>query len=369
MPHKVMDDWLASNRTYLLLGRPLRPLRHPVLVGAPLSIRRGQAEAYYLRASDRSSWILKKFHPQWEPERVYSRRVSLLLPRVEAFVSGLERCVIEQATVNGAPPELSRWLDGTIFMPRIRGSDWAHLADLIRAGTVSLAADRRLLLCRNLARLVDILERNGVSHRDISNANVFIEPLTLNVHLIDWDSVYHADLPMPQNTTCGTPGYAAPFAWVDGRPNASSLWNAQGDRFALAVMCVEFLVTDTGSPFAGEGGLFEQRELAFAHGSTLHGVRRKLASTFPRAGHLFEQALRARDAAACPTPQQWEQACRNGLEPASADAVANVSQAGFLPRKFDFAAPHLAPPRPVEVMQPVASRIAPPLPSNPWRVA
>ena len=135
-------------------------------------------------------------------------------------------------------------IENTILMPLVRGSDWANVADKVRAGKINLTSEQRLLLCRNLSEKVSILERSNVSHRDLSSTNVFVDTNTWNVHLIDWDSIFHSSLTFPPNTTFGTNGYVAPFVRVNGSEDPHIRWRCGADRFSLAVLNVEFLCVE-----------------------------------------------------------------------------------------------------------------------------
>lgn len=369
MPARVVDFWLLKKNWYSMGRVQLRPVAHPRMPDSPLSIIRGQAEAFFFEAPDGSRWILKKFHGTREPEWAYSRRIARLLPKQRGFESGFRRRFIRKKALGGLPPSLAQWAEGAILMPRLTGVDWACLADQVREGVLGLHRTQRLALCRNLATLVRALEARGTSHRDLSCGNVFIDPASLDVHLIDWDSLYHASLAMPANTTCGTAGYTAPFAWVDGNPHAEPLWNPHSDRFALAITCVEFLVMHRGAPSQEDGGLFPQEELTARRGRSLDLVL-TLLGEFPPAVSLFQAALHAPDAASCPSPDDWLRVL-DEVTPRPVPLVSSVSETEFLellkrrqvvPPVFHVPAP------PAEVGGEIAQilgRRAPPLPA-PW---
>ncbi|MHB1956191.1 MAG: protein kinase domain-containing protein [Sulfobacillus sp.] len=372
MPSDIMNDWLVRNCTYNLMGRSLRPQQHPLMLGTALSAAKGQAEAFYLQASDKSHWILKKFHKQFEPERGYTDRIASLLPKLPQFSSGYNRQILARKSLGRIPRDLQDWLDGAILMPRIRGYDWACLADRIRDGSITLTEDQRKALCRNLCELITALESAGLSHRDLSSGNVFIDEANLEVHLIDWDSLYHKSLPMPQNTTCGTPGYVAPFALSGGQPDARLLWNEKADRFALAIMCVEFLAIERGSALGGDGGLFTQQELNARSGPALSLSRQRLVSRAPLTVPLFERALRATDCDCCPTSSEWHAACRTVAPIAPLPPISDHDFMIVLNRRSTvqpiFHAPVLpAAPDFTQMQPPKKAAPGPTLPENPWR--
>lgn len=62
MPAEVIEKWLKSGRYAQVNGTRLRPIEHNILKGTPLSIQRGQAEAFCLTCDKGENYILKKFH-------------------------------------------------------------------------------------------------------------------------------------------------------------------------------------------------------------------------------------------------------------------------------------------------------------------
>jgi serine/threonine protein kinase len=146
------------------------------------------------------------------------------------------------------------------------GVDWAALADALREGKAELDPPQRIALCRGLAQLVQALEAAQCAHRDLSSSNVFIEPATLALALIDFDSLFHPSLTMPANTTCGTLGYTAPWAWRQDQLSGAATWSPAADRYALAILCAEFLLMDVGAALTAEGGMFDQDELRARQG-------------------------------------------------------------------------------------------------------
>ena len=69
MAAECVESWLKSNRSADIAGLSLRPEEHRCCQGAVLTLQRGQAEVYPLRASNGSQWMLKKFHSGHCPDR------------------------------------------------------------------------------------------------------------------------------------------------------------------------------------------------------------------------------------------------------------------------------------------------------------
>lgn len=325
-----VDEWLEAERDYAIEGVYLRPLEHPAMAGMPLQSQRGQATAYFVRASDQTDWILKKFHRASEPDRIYTVTIARLLPFVSGFESGCLRQVLDASTLRQVPGGLADWLDGVVMMPRVKGVDWANLADRLRGGKLVLDLSQRMALGRGLAALVSVLETSGIAHRDLSSGNLMIDAATLTVHLIDWDSLFHASLAMPANTTCGSHGYIPPFVKGSDAVNAALTWNSRGDRFALALLCVEFLVIEAGTALAGDGGMFPQDQVSLRSGPAIELARNRLRASAPAALPLFDSALAARSCADCPPPEAWLVALQPSPTAPPLSAIPEIPEDEFM---------------------------------------
>ncbi len=333
MPSDDVAKWLHSGKAVVIAGHNVRPRMHPVFPEMPLSIVRGQAEAFFTTDDTGSEWIIKKFHPGRSPEPTYLQRVGSLLPQGDAFDSGTRRVILGPAdTVGVRPGRLAAWLDGTILMPRVSGLDWAGLADQIRSGQVSLDVRQRGHLGAALIAAVGSLESAGCAHRDLSCSNVYFEPDRLALSLIDWDGLYHSSLTMPDNTTCGTPGYVPPFVATSEGLDATKTWGPTADRFALAVILVEILAMERGSPLAEDGGLFDQRDLDRRAGASIRAATDAIRGRHPLAVALFQRALSADDNIACPAPDEWLGALPGIGVPAPPIESLGWDEADFLER-------------------------------------
>lgn len=388
MAADVVERWLESHSPACLANMRLRPLEHPGMPGTPLSVQRGQAEAYVLEADDCSRWILKRFHHNCNLDRQYLKAVAQLLPRHDGLIAGTERKVLaasdlarETNTYHSA--SLAQWLDGCLLMPRIQGVDWAALADELREGDIALGLDERVALCRSLCEIIELLEQHDLAHRDLSSGNVFFNTTTWSAALIDFDSLYAPQLPMPEATTCGTAGYAAPYAWCHGQLDASGTWRAHADRHALALLCAELLLMDKGLPLTAEGGMFDQNELRAHHGQGIQRAIDQLQAVLPQAAALFEQAIRASSFDECPSPQQW-MACwsnapisrltppsLNDMEAMEADCFANILRQQR-PAAPLWPAPALGSLPQVQLTAPPSEPVVPAyavsMPDNPWEI-
>jgi serine/threonine protein kinase len=311
MSAEVVEYWLASRHNAIIGQISLRPIENTLRKGKPLSSQHGQAETFFLIDDNGDWWILKKFHGNCKLDPQYLTKVGELLPGDKGFACGTKRQVLSKKTLCKTrgyhfSTDLDRWLDGTILMPRIKGLDWAGLADEIREGGIQLNQDQRLAIGRNLTKLVTLMEARQCCHRDFSCGNIFINPQTLEVYLIDFDSFYHPSLSMPRATTCGTTGYTAHHAWSNGQLDARRTWCQHADRYALALLNIEFLLVRPGLKATGEGGIFDQDELKRQAGNGINSVIGQLRSEYPHAAKLLKDTIESPTFSDCPSPQDWK---------------------------------------------------------------
>lgn len=311
MSSEVMNKWLKSNRFALIENEPLRPVKHSMLGDSPLSIQQGQAEVFFLENKNNQRKLLKKFYDHKRPDTSYLRTVSSILPKQKAFRCGTERRVLTPVSVQKSPDGyyssgLADWIKDSVLMPEIQGQDWFSVIEAIRNRQITLEDNQRRLLCLNLVTIGKILEANMISHRDLSGGNIFIDLKTMDIYLIDLDSLYHPSLTIPQGTTIGSDGYTAPFVSMD-KPHDS--YCPLADRFAMALLCVEFLLINPSSPSYHEGGLFSQKELFQRYGESISYAESKLHQINPGALALFQKASKSRSFHECPPPDDWITIC------------------------------------------------------------
>lgn len=313
----VIDAWLNNRRQSIIEGLKLRPRENPLFKGSALRASRGQGDAYYLEESNKREWILKKFSPGRSPDGTYIKAIGTLLPNHPGFESGSQRKVLTKDSLLNSgvgyfTNEFAIWLHNVILMMRVEGFDWAFWADKLRYGDIQFSKDQRLLLCKNLSEQILVLEKHGISHRDLSSTNILIDTKTWQIHLIDWDSLYHPTLQMPSNTTFGTHGYVSPLVRETDSDDPKTTWRPLSDRFSLATLNIEFLGLSKNSPLTGDGGMFEQGEMNNRGGIALRMILQNVQQKFPDAVNLFTRALNARSFEECPSPYEWIKFCNLG---------------------------------------------------------
>src|SRR6266849_2675208 len=128
----VAQMWLISKKCASIEGIDLSPQENSFLPENPLVVARGQAKAFYLHDKNKRVWILKKFLPGRNPDAQYIKAIQALVPQHVGFESGYQRKVLSRASVvasSSPSADFPSWIENTILMPLVRGSDWANVAD------------------------------------------------------------------------------------------------------------------------------------------------------------------------------------------------------------------------------------------------
>ncbi len=150
-----------------------------------------------------------------------------------------------------------------------RDEGMISLKVLLRAGTPPL--DSALLIAGNIARTLELLHARGIIHRDISPANILVDPTSKDVHIIDYGlSIQMASRHQAfrtTNTMEGSLPYIAPE--LTGRLDQPSDYRA--DYYSLGATLYELL--GGRPPFLTE----DTMELVHAHlaraPQSLHQIR------------------------------------------------------------------------------------------------
>ncbi len=306
MPSNAMNKWLASRKNAQIGHLLLKPKPHPAIRDSALSVMKGQAEVFFLKSADNHGWVLKKFNTGKLPDKNYLNAVKGLLPQGDTFACGNKREILDRKSLVKSAgcyytKELADFLEDTILMPQLQGCDWYGLVDRIQVGSLNLTDNQRLNICANLANAVKQLEDRGISHRDLSGGNIFVEPSTGKVALIDFDSLYHQSLRLSHATTIGSEGYIPSFVKADNKLSYCRF----ADRFALAMLCAEFLVRDKSSKVYHDGTIFDQKHLYQRKGQSIEYVRGRLKQKYPTAFEMFNMAISSNSFEGCPEPKRW----------------------------------------------------------------
>jgi serine/threonine protein kinase len=276
-----------------------------------------RAEVYFMRDSGDELWAIKRFlldHPNTSKRDL----IKTLIPHRPGFEAGYMRRVLTQESISNPAfrkPPLSTWIENAVLMPAVKGSSWAAVSAAIIRGQQYLPRKHRLKLIRSLSEKIQWLEGQEISHRDISAANVCVDLKAAEIHLVDWDAIFHPSLPMPTRIGRGTAGYLAPFLNVSGVSDGRLSWKSRADRFGLALLNAEILSISAGLQTTGENGLCHQDELYNRTGPCLDAMDTSLRANYPRASVLLQRALLAESFEDCPRPEDWTSL--TGTEPAA----------------------------------------------------
>jgi len=330
MSDAPLDLWLQSGRCAAIAGHRLRPQPHPVFGDQAAGLTRNQATTYVLEADDRARWMLKILNAPDQIGTDYLTQLTDLLPNEAVFMAVKQRQILDRHSLGSAAGSyhdaaLAEALDGAILMPQVPGSDWATVANQLRSGQWNTPLPSRIAWCYGLIEAVALLEALGCAHRDLSIGNVFIDPTADRVYLIDFESAFLPHLEIPAATTCGTPGYLAPFVAQQDVTDARLTWCAHADRVALAILIAEFLTIDVHAPMAGDGGLFEQDALDMQAGAGWDYVNQQLQGLHPAVLDCFLAAVTTDRFDAAPSPDQWRGALAHlGCQPIPIPRVDDI---------------------------------------------
>ncbi len=315
----IMNNWLNSGKSVRICGQDLRPVPNGLFTDRIFCIVKGQAEVYFLKQVPHENiWLLKIFAPGRRPTDEYLEAVSNYLPGTVEFFTCTQRrflCAEHLDLRNSGfnNPALTQLTVGSVIMPKVPGTTWASMADDLRDGTLKLSLVQRLRMSLSLAKCISVLEARQCSHRDLSSTNVFYE--NERAYLIDWDSLYHPQLPFQSNTTVGTMGYIPPFLNVaNGQADVSLSWCLYADRFALALLITEFLLVDHRYSMQHEdGSLFSQKQIDSPDDGFVNETINQLKQISPPCAILLKQAFNSLSFINCPSPDDWISALKYTL--------------------------------------------------------
>jgi len=308
----TVSDWLQSNQTVRICSLDLKPIPHGVFTDRAQCVVKGQAAVFFLQQVPQANiWLLKIFTPARRPTDDYLKAVGNYLPGGAEFFTCTQRRLLSKDHLDlrnstYRNPSLPSLIDGAIMMPKVPGTTWASIADDLRDGRLVLSTVQRLQIGINLAECILMLEAGQCCHRDLSSTNVFFDK-DGRAYLIDWDCLYHPQLPFQPNTTIGTMGYVAPFINITGGDaNAALSWCAGADRFALAILIAEILLVGSDSPAPHEdGALFSQAQINSKDDDFVFEQIEELKMMSKSCAALLERALASSGFSECPSPGNW----------------------------------------------------------------
>lgn len=226
-----------ANSEISFQGSAYRFLEHPSAPGYSFGQEGRAATVYQLKSLTAKGAFgdeiaLKVFKPQHRlPQLVSFARKSAKFAQIKGF-EVFRRTVL-------APPEFEtllaeeRDLIYAIIMPWVDGPNWMEVIGLKQ----ELSRSQCQALARAFAQSMLELEQEGLSHCDLSAANVLLPELVrpgAGVEFVDVEQFYGPGIDRPEILTSGSPGYSAP-AFVE------QMWSRSGDRMAGAILLAEIL--------------------------------------------------------------------------------------------------------------------------------
>lgn len=190
-------------------------------------------------------------------------------------------------------------LEFSVLMPWIEGSTCLEIFSFFD----NLPLPKAPEIIQNTKRLSEILyglERYGLAHTDISSSNVIVNTTASKIDFVGIENFYGEKIPQPAYLSAGSPGYAHPTA-------SEGLWCPEADRFAGAILVVEYL------------GLLDAKIKQYAHGETFFAsaelgqrtsgrfnyLKKFLASLDKRLSELFTQTWFSPTLEKCPSLEEW----------------------------------------------------------------
>jgi len=263
---------------------------HPRVPSLAYAQEGGRGTIYKVCDRRRQAFALKVFK-----RRAQRSDQSQTTQRLRAYggLRGLRAANRRVIAAGGSGP--SDMLVGSLLMPWIDGHTWFDVLQRAKTGDDCLGPAAAMQLCRDFLGVVGSLEARGAAHTDVASGNVVVDLAASTVELIDLEEMYDADCAAEGHVIpMRTPGYSRRF---DG----ASLWSAEGDRFAAAVLAAEILLLSQKKLSRLSCGecFFDPDVVAGQDASRYAPVFDFLKREHPDFWQVFERSWRARSLADC----------------------------------------------------------------------
>jgi serine/threonine protein kinase len=301
LPYRPFDGDAWLGRDLPLDGGPYQIVPESAFAVAEemAFARQGRkARVFKLRGPDGTTYALKTFYRGFSLPDYVPLTLSLQAFAEYPGLRSLRRRVIgeAEAEVVGEPG-----LAFAILMPWVDGVSWAGVIE----ARFPLDARTCLGLAVQTANVLAHMERNGLTHADVSSSNVVVTSSDdgRGVELIDVEDMYHEALGSLPYVPDGSPGYAHP------RNQGRGCRNRHGDRFAGAILLTEMLTWPDPAVRHGAAdvSVFEPTELCRG-GAKFELVRKVLLAQSHTVAHLFERVWDSPGPSSCPRLTDWASA-------------------------------------------------------------
>ncbi len=267
---------------------------------------------YALRnPDDETFWTLKVFKPAYRDAHIaYVTEALLRYKSIAGFYLGHRICFTraQYASLLDEYPEL----EYAVIMPWLAWKTWLGL---LRSPQLSASYTRiqAMKLALASAKVLEVLERNGLAHTDLAGGNIMYTADFTRMELLDIEGLYLPDIAAPKRLSYGSPGYQ------HRRLGRNGQYTAPGDRFAGAILLTEMLTwwnpLIRAQTAQNAMSLFAPEELQKTTNTLWLTVRDVLWSLNPELLSLFDQAWASANLSQCPPLSAWLTVIENSRIP------------------------------------------------------
>jgi len=311
---------VEANERIVIEGKPYRVTEHPALPGIPYLQRGARGFVIQLAAPDSERMALKYFKLKYRvPELVtvatmlhkYADLPGMKAARRTVFTNATHASLISQYPA----------LEYGMLMPWLPGMTWY---DLITS-KAPISTNESIRLAQSLSGVLATLEAQGLAHTDIAGANVMVDRRSSDVQLVDIEEIYGPDQPPPVDAPAGQDGYQH----KQGRERGQ--WNANGDRFAAAMLIAEMLGWSDARlrQNSADEHFFASAEMQDPASARFRLMSQALRDHYgDDIASLFDQAWNSPTLAASPALATWRDALAVLQPTAGVDTSVAVPSAG-----------------------------------------
>lgn len=281
------------NQTIRMDDNEYRFTEHPAAPGVAYGQEGRAGTVYQLQNNQGAALAIKVFKPRFRLPSLVSQA-----EKIRGFASLPALAVCDRTVITplryGSLLRSEPDLLYAVMMPWVDGSTWQE----ILLGHTPQPAEEALALARRVTHALVVMEEHGISHGDLSGANLIVQRDA--VQLVDLEGMYVPGLQQPEALPSGSLGYAHGSM-------RQGVWSPLSDRFAGAIMLAEILGSVDEEFFtAGWGESYFPPEEMQADGSrvdTLTGIltRRWGAGV----ASLFQRAWQSASMQECPSFGEW----------------------------------------------------------------
>lgn len=247
----IEQEICIRNRTYKLA-------EHPSFSGVPFGQEGRQGTVYKLiDVEDGTAVALKIFRPAF---RQPTFRKSLEALHTLSSIPGLAVTKREVLNPEEDTPLLEQNSDllYSVVMPWVEGKTWSEC----KLDETVLLQENGFEIAFASAKVLMNLEQEGISHPDLSGANIFVIPDkgeggSIMIELVDIEDIFAQGMVEPEYEIHGESGYTPKFLQED------FLWDKDSSRFAGAILLSEMLAWHSSQvrEISASDSYFEPHEL------------------------------------------------------------------------------------------------------------